>query len=147
MTKKMTTTVNKITHNKGYNGFIRGLGIKDIRLTSATIENIECSYMPSEAVIKWRIASSYENKEKRIEIIHRYNVRVLEKNIDLKAKIKVVFCVTYESETPMNDDYFERFKARNLPLNTWPYFREYIHNSLSRMGWSSFVAPAYIIQP
>ena len=147
MTKKVTTTANNKTHNKSYNGFIRGLDISDVRLTSATIENIECSYMPSEAVIKWRTASSYENKGNRIEIIHRYNVRVLEKNIDLKAKIKVVFCVTYESETPMNDDYFERFKTRNLPLNTWPYFREYIHNSLSRMGWSSFVAPAYIIQP
>ena len=146
MTKKVTITANNKTRNKDYNSFIRGLDIKDIRLISATIENIERSYMPSEAVIKWRIASSYENKENRIEVIHRYNVRVLEKDIDLKAKIKVVFCVTYESKTPMNDDYFERFKTRNLPLNTWPYFREYIHNSLSRMGWPSFVAPAFVTQ-
>jgi len=146
MTKKVTITANNKTRNKDYNSFIRGLDIKDIRLISATIENIERSYMPSEAVIRWRIASSYENKENRIEVIHRYNVRVLEKDIDLKAKIKVVFCVTYESGTPMNDDYFERFKTRNLPLNTWPYFREYIHNSLSRMGWPSFVAPAFVTQ-
>lgn len=144
MTKKVTATANNKTHNKNYNGFIRGLGIKDIRLTSAVIENIEYSYMPSKAIIKWRIAASYENKENRIEVIHRYNVRVLEEGIGLKAKIKVVFCVTYESETPMNDDYFEIFKTRNLPLNTWPYFREYIHNSLSRMGWPPFIAPAFV---
>ena len=144
MTKKVATTVNPETHSEDYNGFIRGLDIKDIRLTSAAIENIECSYMPTEAVIKWRVAASYENKENRIEVIHRYNVRVLEKDIDLRARIKVVFCVTYDSGTPMNNDYFARFKTRNLPLNTWPYFREYIHNSLSRMGWPPFIAPAFV---
>lgn len=134
---------SKVVQHK-YNTFIKQLDIEDIRLTSAKIENLDCYYSPSAAEVRWRMAASYENREKKIEVFHRYNVRVLEKGKELKAKVGIVFCVTYKSKLPMTDKLFEQFKDQNLPVNTWPYFREFVHNTVLRMGWPPFIAPTFV---
>lgn len=136
----MTTTAGNTT----YNAFIKGLNIKDIRLTSATIQNIDCYYFPTTAEVRWRMKAEYKNRDNKIEIFHRYNVRIFEKGKELKAKISVTFCVTYDSKMPMNEETFNKFKARNLPLNTWPYFREFVHSAVLRMGWPPFIAPTLV---
>jgi len=32
---------------------------------------------------------------------------------------------------------------RNLPLNTWPYLREFLQNALTRAGWPVYTLPAF----
>ncbi len=140
MDKKETVT------KPNYNGFIKGLDIKNIRLVSATIENMDCNYFPSSAVVKWRMAANFENKDGEINVFHRYNVRVLEQGKEVKAKMAMKFCVTYNSQAPMTEELFKRFKDSNLPINTWPYFREFVHSIISRMGWPPFIAPTFIRQ-
>jgi len=144
MTKSAVKSGNRKLPQQRYNSFIRGLDIEDICLTSATIQNLDHYYSPSSAEVRWRMAASYENRENKIEVSHRYNVRILEKGKELKAKIAVTFCVTYKSEMPMTEELFEGFKNQNLPLNTWPYFREFVHNAVLRMGWPPFIAPTFV---
>jgi len=144
MTKSAMKTGNRKLTGQTYNNFIKELDIEDIRLTSATIQNLDCDYFPSSAEVKWRMTASYENRENKIEVFHRYNVRILEKGKELKAKITIIFCVTYNSKIPMTEELFERFKSQNLPLNTWPYFREFVHNAVLRMGWPPFIAPTFV---
>ena len=90
------------------------------------------------------MTAKYENRDGKIEVFNRYNVRVLEKGKELKAKLSVTFCVTYNSKIPMTDELFEEFKDSNLPLNTWPYFREFVHSGVLRMGWPPFIAPIFV---
>jgi len=144
MTKSTDKTKNKNLTHQAYNNFIKELDIEDIRLTSATIKNLDCYYSPSSAEVRWTMAANYENRDGKIEVFNRYNVRILEKGEELKAKISVIFCVTYSSKAPMTDELFKEFKDRNLPLNTWPYFREFLHNAVLRMGWAPFIAPTLV---
>lgn len=128
-----------------YNAFMKDLRIKDIRLASATIKNLDCSYSPSSAEIRWRIAAKYENRDDQIEVLNRYNVKILELEKDKgpKATITIIFCVTYDSKMPMTEELFEKFRDQSLLLHTWPYFREFVHNAVSRMGWPPFIAPIF----
>jgi len=144
MTKSAAETENKNLTRQTYNAFVKNLRIEDIRLASAMIKNLDCSYMPSSAEVRWTMAAKYENQHGKIEVLNRYNVRIAEKGKELKAKLSVIFCVTYNSKIPMTDELFEEFKDRNLPLNTWPYFREFLHNAVLRMGWPPFIAPTYV---
>ncbi|MBL0171693.1 MAG: hypothetical protein IPP90_13395 [Gemmatimonadaceae bacterium] len=47
----------------------------------------------------------------------------------------------------MTDAIFAEFERVNLPLNTWPYFREFLQSTLVRAGWPPFVLPAFKVAP
>lgn len=60
--------------------------------------------------------------------------------------LKGVYTLVYASKEAMDDELFELFKKRNIPLNLHPYFRELIHNSMTRAGLPSFVLPTLKIK-
>ncbi len=133
----------KPTHNE-YNAFLKQIELEDIRVTNARIENLDCSYFPSSAEVKWRITARFENKGKKCNVFHTYYFTVIDKETgNKKAKIAVTFCVTYSTKTSMTDGLFEIFKTLNLPLNTWPYYREFIQTAISRMGWPPYTVPMF----
>jgi len=134
-----------------YNNFIKQIDLIDIRVLTAKIDNLGCEELPSSNRINYTTESWYENKEKQSEFhaFQRYNVTI--KDIDKKnrkkvAGLSVTFCVIYSSKILMSEDLFTIFAESNLPINTWPYFREFTHSSFSRMGWVKIVAPAYKIK-
>jgi len=146
----MSTVMNKkqkkVPSVKGYNDFVTQIEIIDLHIVSAQINMLDYSYFPSSAEVKWRMRASYEKAEEQFNVSHRYNVTILDKETkEAKAKISVTFRVVYSSGIPISDDLFEIFKGHNLPLNTWPYFREFVHNAILRMGWPSFIAPTYVV--
>lgn len=136
----------KAPSSKDYNDFITQIEIADLRIVSAQVKTLDYSYFPSSPKVNWRMSASYEKAEEQFSIDHRYNVTISEKGKKgTKARISVTFRVVYSSKIPISDDLFEIFEARNLPLNTWPYFREFIHNTTLRMGWAPLIAPTYMV--
>lgn len=142
----MNKKQKKVPSVKDYNDFVTQIEIIDLRIVSAQINMLDYSYFPSSPEVNWRMSASYEKAEEQFNVDHRYNVTISEKDTKgAKAKISVTFRVVYSSKIPISDGLFEIFKARNLPLNTWPYFREFIHNTTMRMGWSPLIAPTYMV--
>ena len=142
----MTTKISKMEKNMRdeYNAFIKQLDIENIRVTNAKIENIDCSYFPSNAEIKWRISARYENTDGKCDVYHTFNVTISDKETKIKkAKISLTLCVRYLTDILMTDSIFEIFRERNLPLNTWPYYREFVQDALSRMGWPPYSVPVF----
>jgi len=131
---------------RDYNDFVKQIEVDNLRIVSAQVNILDYSYFPSSTEVKWRMRASYEKTEEQFSVSHRYNVTILDKETnEAKAKISVTFFVVYSSKIPISDDFFKIFKARNLPLNTWPYFREFVHNVIMRMGWPPFIAPTYVV--
>lgn len=146
MSTVMNNKQKKVPSVKDYNDFVTQIEIAELHIVSAQINMLDCSYFPSSAEVKWRRTASYEQVEGKFNVYHRYNVTIWDKETKgAKAKISVTFRVVYSSKIPISDDLFEIFKGRNLPLNTWPYFREFVHNAIMRMGWPSFIAPTYVV--
>jgi hypothetical protein len=142
----MNKKQKQVSSFKGYNDFVAQIGIAALRIVSAQINILDYSYFPSSAEVKWRMRASYEKAEDKFNVSHRYNVTILDKETkEAKAKISVTFYVVYSSKIPISDDLFEIFKVRNLPLNTWPYFREFVHNATMRMGWPPFISPTHVV--
>jgi len=60
---------------------------------------------------------------------------------DRLLEIECTFELGLRVASPMTKDYFDVFAKVNLPLNTWPYLREFVHSSISRMGLPPVVLP------
>ena len=128
-----------------FTDFVQQLEIEDVRLYKAKIENLGFWDMPDsdDVQVDVRTRSHYEDKKDGFVAYEDYialirNARTSEK----VARISVTFAVSYFSKIPLNDRLFNQFKAINLPLNTWPYFREFVHNVSARMGLPLLIAPA-----
>ncbi len=127
-----------------YNDFINQLDIYNISVESSRMKKYDCDEMPEHFRVTINMTANYENDEDQaIVFIHQTYTLTLKdegtkKNV---AKLTVTFCVEYSSDIPMSDEHMDVFVDTNLPLNTWPYFREYSHNSLARMGFMDVIAP------
>jgi preprotein translocase subunit SecB len=60
---------------------------------------------------------------------------------DRLLAVQCTFELALRVAKPMTKDYFEVFAQVNLPVNTWPYFREFVHSTISRMGLPPVVLP------
>jgi len=137
---------NLSKNNTDYNKFVGQIEIIDVCLISAKIENLVYAKSHPEIEFGIRERAWYENQDNHIDAFHRYSLTAKDaENKQNIAKVSVTFVVKYESEIPMTEDIFKAFKERNLPLNTWPYFREFAQSSFLRMGWTSVVVPVYNI--
>ncbi len=47
--------------------------------------------------------------------------------------VKCAYRLIYSSEEEFTEEFFELFKARTLPVNSWPFFRELVNNITARM--------------
>ncbi len=60
---------------------------------------------------------------------------------DRLLEVQCTFELGLRVASPMTKDYFDIFARVNLPVNTWPYFREFVHSTISRMGLPPVVLP------
>lgn len=56
--------------------------------------------------------------------------------------IRMVFEMRYDAPD-FNDSVWDVFSALNIPLNAWPYLREYVQNVTQRLGIPPLTLPLY----
>lgn len=126
-----------------YNDFIGGIALRSIRLNNCHVSapqpytsgKIVANINPADA--SYSATSGGFIAEHILQFDGMYE-GVSEPGI----RIRVSYVVDYGSRSPMTDAIFSVFKYRNLPANTWPFFREFIHSALGRAGWPALVIPA-----
>ena len=117
-----------------YNEFTNGLNLLEIKLVYSEVKVEEDFSPPAE--VKVEEEKKYKNVEEGKFIVrHEYKLKGKEKG---KAKagfyINVIYKLTYQSKTPLTKKIFNVFSEISLPLHTWPYFRQFVHEMSGRMG-------------
>lgn len=126
-----------------YNEFIAGVDLHSIRLAGADIR-ARAAPARKKLLPAIRESSRFENHEDHVVVIHELTFSGTYKDqTEPAVSIRAEFEVRYASSVRMTDAIFLEFQRRNLPLNTWPYFREFVHAALARTGWPVFVLPVY----
>jgi hypothetical protein len=125
-----------------YIDFIQQLQLERIWLKSTRVTNSAGGDVPQGASVHISDTPTWKDAENGFQAFHKYVADFRnEKNRKL-AKVEIEFGLDYGSEEPMTDEIFEIFAVNNLPLNSWPYFREYLASTVGRMGWIPFTLPA-----
>jgi hypothetical protein len=128
---------------KVYNAFIAGVDLVSVRLAGA---DIRADSTPQRKRLLPGIAEAarYTHEDGAVLVHHEITFTGRYKDEDEPAVlIRADFEVRYSTAERMTDEIFNEFGRRNLPLNTWPYFREFVHAALARTGWPVFVLPVY----
>jgi preprotein translocase subunit SecB len=137
-----------------YDEFIRQVNLLDIHLLSVEYEKvanpdpenypqIEVSYKPKKA--------AYCQKTDCFEVTQDVSFSVTECKDDSECSRKVFtlkakYALVYESKIAMDDELFNLFKTRNVPVNVHPYTRELVQNAMARVGLPTFTLPVLRIK-
>jgi hypothetical protein len=127
-----------------YNAFIAGLELQQIRLAAAEIDAPnppeQCQITP---VIHLDDAT-FRNGDDHFVVRQKFRFTgTYEGEAAPALGIHATYEVRYTADKPMTDDLFAEFRHRNLPVNAWPYFREYLQSTLCRVGWPVLTLPAF----
>ncbi len=126
-----------------YAAFIQQLELESIWLAEASVRNDAGPEMPDEARIVFEpLEAEFDLIEGGFECYHEYGLQIHSDDSPV-AEIMATLGVRFRSEMPMTTELFEPFKGMNLPVNTWPFFREFAHTTLGRFGWVPFTLPAF----
>lgn len=128
---------------KLYSEFIEGLELKEIYLRSANIKYLEEVNFKKPVLIKTKTTARLEPLSNNdFKVYQKYNLEAKSKEEEKKyVLITCEFVVLYGSKMKPNSKLFDVFKNYTLRLNTWPYFREFVHNSIARMNLPPMIAP------
>ena len=91
-----------------------------------------------------RQKASFIQRENKAHVTHKFYLtgKGQEKTDDNVLKISVAFCLTYTTqEASFDNDFFEVFKKLVLPVNSWPYFREFVQSMTQRMNIPPLTLP------
>ena len=66
---------------------------------------------------------------------------------DLRIGAEFALRYTISSKSGFDAKHFDQFGAVNGVYNAWPYFREFIQSTTSRMGLTPFLLPVFRITP
>jgi len=135
-----------------YNQFVGGLELRRVRLVEATVRAIETMPNPSASEVELEQQYSFTSADGGFEAMGKFRLKVRARETKAEQGIvEVSFGFLYSSAVkPEASDfagYFEVFREVNLPINVWPFAREYIHNAMSRMDWPPFTLPLRKVGP
>ncbi len=119
---------------EAYAVFIAQIELHHVWLIATRVENQVGPEGPRDAV-DVRITSEphWLDRDGGFDATQRYEVQFVTGDASV-ARVDVTFGVRFTSGQPMTEDIFHVFHAVNLPLNTWPYLREFVSTTTGRMG-------------
>jgi hypothetical protein len=131
-----------------YNAFIAGLELVQIRLAAAHIDAPNPPERRPVAPVLNVDDATYRNGDDHFVVRQTLAFTGTYEGEDEPAlRVRVTFEVRYTADERMTDPLFSEFRSRNLPVNTWPYLREYLQSTLGRTGWPVLTLPAYKTAP
>mgnify|MGYP000398030116 FL=1 len=128
-----------------YKKILKGLDLISISLKeSKAFINTDIN-PPIELSIQIKDEASYKIKDDGfVFIFQKYKIDARKPESKTRfIQIEVVFLVKVHSEDKFTDDFFDIYKNVSLHLNTWPYLREFVNQTTSRMNIPPLTLPFY----
>lgn len=134
MTNKTSPRERKLSPEE-YKRILKTVHLDDISLSSSSTQ-LRRDQLIDDLKIYVNGKPSYETDEERnIFIDYSYELLATSKTKrDYAFKISCSFRLKYRSEQPVEDGFMEIFLELNVPVNIWPYFREFVQNMMARMN-------------
>lgn len=131
---------------KKYLNILKDIELNQIYLESCSAElkrrNIEL-HKNLQVIIRDR--ASFEQIKNKLKITQKFflTVKTPEMKKDFAIKASVAFCLIYGTKTVVDKEFFDTYREVNLPLNTWPYLREYVQSITQRMNVPPLTLPLF----
>lgn len=128
-----------------YKKILQGLDLISISLKESKISlNVDVT-SPSELSIQIKDEANYKVKDEGIVFVfQKYQIDARKPQSKTRYfQLEVTFLVKVYSKENFTEDFFDVYKNISLHLNTWPYLREYVNQTTSRMNIPPLTLPFY----
>lgn len=136
------TTSEQDVIPREYGAFIAQIQLQAIWLARTEVVNHVGPNSPRQGVFGIRGEARWTPDPEGFRAFQKYIIQLTEEDSTL-LDMTVEFGLAYRSNIPMTDAIFAVFQEVNLPLNIWPYLREYLADMLGRMNWMPFTLPVF----
>jgi len=129
---------------KRYAQILNGIKLSRLYLESCSVKQKRENLIKQKGIIVSVLDKvSYEQHENILHVTHKYylTAKKPEMGKDFAIKISTIYCLDYDSEYQVEEDFFEVFKHINLPVNSWPYFREFVQSMTQRLNIPPLTLP------
>lgn len=134
-----------------YRELVNKVSIDAIKLDSLSITDV--NHYNSNNIPQLGVNLKFENEEFKVNgselrVLPNFFVEVVDEsseNKEIAFKINLTFLIEYSIEglDKFDNGYVEMFVLRNVPINIWPYAREFISSLTTRIGYPALVIGAY----
>jgi preprotein translocase subunit SecB len=123
-----------------YRKILNGIDLKNILLSDlkATIKH---ELLSEDMKIGIKEDAQYSYEEDELIVKNKYVLTAKNKEKKTVLKIEGSFIVIFESQSEIDDNFFNIYKEISLPLNVWPFFRELVNSTTSRMNIPPLTLP------
>lgn len=126
-----------------YARFLQQIELRNVVLTSADVRRLGDTSLGARLEYEAKATKrTYEPVREGFQSTLNYLVRMKEVETGVPVgEVRVAITAYYSSDEPMTDEVFEVFGDLNLPLNVYPYVREFVHSATTRMGFPGLILP------
>ncbi len=123
-----------------YRRFINGIDLRQIQLVEMSCK-LDEKLFSDRLTVHISAESSFTDEEGGFTVIHEYKLTGKTAERKIALKISAVYLIHFSSHREMKPEYFEIYKRVSLPINIWPFFRELVHATTSRMNIPPLTLP------
>lgn len=135
----------KITPEE-YSSILKSLELDDISLTEGAIKVFECSRNGGTIDLNFKDKYSFSELNNKVFFLASFKIDGIlgeednkEKLFSMSGEFKIAYTKT--KDITVTKDFFDVFKETSLIVFVWPYFREFIQNTLVRSGFPPLTLP------
>lgn len=127
-----------------YKKILKGIQLKEILLEDCSARTRKVVWASSlQIIVKDKIKYKMI-PENGAHVSHSYNlVGTSDSEKDYAFKISCTFRLEYYSDIPLSKEFMDIFSVKNIAVNSWPYFREFVQNITQRMNIPPVVVPLF----
>ncbi len=135
-----------------FNQFNQNLAMINIRL-----KKLNCEFDDEKLDVPPETQKVYIDKNAYYQVLGDNFVRVFqdytlkiankEDENDVFVNIEATFLLDFQTGGPIDDEVFDIFAQSTVLIDSWPYFRELVQNSLLRMGLAPVIIPPIHFTP
>ena len=134
---------------KEYAAYVKGINIKEIKFENGSFKFTNSELVDSKSKLKPKFKKGKpelkEIHDDYFVVHHKLGFSVVEvSSRKLVIDVKCCIVVVYNHADGITKEMFEPFGDFNVPVNTWPYFREFVNSATTRLGLPPFTLPAWI---
>lgn len=123
-----------------YNDYLSHIHLSDIYVTDIQSKLFWRDF-PGKAKLDFKEHPSIKKvKDDFVTIENCYELKAKSNNKRVFL-IKINYHVEFHMDKSIPEDFFVLYNKYSLPLQTFPYFREYVNTILSRMGLPPLILP------
>jgi len=129
----------------------------NLGLTNMRVSKLEASFDDEKLNVPPETQKVYIDKNAYYQVLDDNFVRVFQKYFlkiahkdnkdDVFVSIEVNYIMDFHVGGPMDDEIFGIFEQSTVLVDSWPYFRELVQNTLLRMGLAPIVIPPIHFNP